>query len=246
MTPLLNGATPSPVGLRFNPTVSAGIQHDLRSVGGCATVGASPLHTMDQHLTVSEAREFTGKSESTIKRLLREITGDPQHVERPFILPSAEEVERRKAAKEPYVWKIDRQFLLRRFPQEEAVESGGVAAGGPATAPVGLVMQVLQEQLRSKDDQLRTLEKQLDRKDDQIASLNERMRESNVLMRELQQRLAIAAPRPVTAEPFVESGGTSEDVMSPPIPQAPKQSAKKPQQKPPRAGMWSRLFRSSK
>jgi hypothetical protein len=37
---------------------------------------------MDQHLTLSEAREFTGKSESILKRLLRDITSDPQHPER--------------------------------------------------------------------------------------------------------------------------------------------------------------------
>jgi hypothetical protein len=201
---------------------------------------------MDQHLTVSEAREFTGKSESTIKRLLREIVGDPQHADRLFILPSAEEVERRKAAKEPYVWKIDRQLLLRRFPQEEAVESGGATQAGPANTHTELVMQVLQEQLKSKDEQLRTLEKQLDRKDDQIASLNERMRESNVLMRELQQRLAIAPPKPATAESFVDSAGPSENVQPPSVSKATKPSTAKTKAKPPRPGLWSRLFRNSK
>ena len=205
---------------------------------------------MDQHLTVSEARQFTGKSESTIKRLLREIVADPQHADRLFILPSAEEVERRKAAKEPYVWKIDRQLLLRRFPQEEAAESGGATQAGPASTHTELVMQVLQEQLKSKDEQLRTLEKQLDRKDDQIASLNERMRESNVLMRELQQRLAIAPPKPATAEAFVESSDRTESVTPSPAPQPAKPSVAKPREKsqknPKRTGMWSRLFRSSK
>ena len=205
---------------------------------------------MDQHLSVSEAREFTGKSESTIKRLLREIVADPQHVDRLFILPSAEEVERRKAAKEPYVWKIDRQLLMRRFPQEDAVESGGVTEGGPVMTHVELVMQVLQEQLKSKDEQMRTLEKQLDRKDDQIASLNERMRESNVLMRELQQRLAIAPPKPVASEVFVEQKDLSEEPVASVTAHVAKspvaKAQNKPQKKTKRPGMWSRLFRSSK
>ena len=79
----------------------------MRAIEECATVGEHHLfHPMDQHLTVSEAREFNGKSESTIKRLLREIVGDPQHVDRLFILPSAEEVERRKAAKEPMLGRL--------------------------------------------------------------------------------------------------------------------------------------------
>ena len=42
-------------------------------------------------------------------------------------------------------------------------------------------------------------EEQLDRKDEQISNLNERMHESNVLMKELQERLAIAAPVALTA-----------------------------------------------
>jgi len=41
---------------------------------------------------------------------------------------------------------------------------------------------------------LQTLETQLDRKDEQIGALNERMRESNILMKELQEKVAIAAP----------------------------------------------------
>ena len=230
--------------------MSVGSQGDLHSAETCATVRVSPLHVMDQHLTVSEAREFTGKSESTIQRLLREITSDPQHVDRLFILPSAAEVERRKAAKEPYAWKIDRQLLLRRFPQEDAVESGGTAAAGFVNSPGELVMQVLQEQLRSKDEQLRTLEKQLDRKDEQIASLNDRMWESNVLMRELQQRLAIAAPKTATAESIVESSAAAENAVTPSSLQPAKpivvKTRGKAQKTPTRIGLWSRLFRSSK
>jgi hypothetical protein len=199
---------------------------------------------MDQHLTVSEARQFTGKSESTIKRLLRDIVGDPQHVDRLFVLPSADEVERRKAAKEPYVWKIDRQLLLRRFPQDETpvTASGGVPSG-PTGNPSDLVMQVLQEQLRSKDEQMRTLEKQLDRKDEQIASLNDRMRESNVLMRELQQRLAITAPKAATNETVVDSAETPANTPSKPA--SSKTSSTKTKAKAKKAGLWSRLFRAS-
>ena len=54
---------------------------------------------MDQHLTVSEARKFTGKSDSTINRLIRDVVLEAQHPERSFILPSHGEVERRKKAR---------------------------------------------------------------------------------------------------------------------------------------------------
>jgi hypothetical protein len=162
--------------------------------------------------TVAEARKLTGKSESTLKRLLREIVAEPNHPERGSVQPSPEEVARLRAAGQQYVWRIDRELLLRRFPlkEEEGAGAGpGAAAGKPGHAGE-LVVQVLQEQLQSKDEQIRSLQTQLDRKDDQIANMNERQRETNVLMRELQQRLALAPPVRTTpdtlaAEPSSET-----------------------------------------
>jgi hypothetical protein len=232
-----------------------------------------PSSALDQHLTLSEARNFTGKSETTLKRLIREITGELNHPDRAFLLPSPEEIERRRAAKEPYAWKIDRQLLLRRFPPETPAGhgSGGGASQESVSAPPELMLQVLREQLQSKDQQIRTLETQLDRKDEQIGSLNERMRESNVLMRELQQRLAIAPPKPpapdtvldsrppppvserrgaATPKPATDkpSAGSAKSAPPPkPKPVHPpstpplKKKATKPQR-----GFFRRLFRSSK
>jgi hypothetical protein len=148
---------------------------------------------MTHRLTVSEAIKLTGKSESTIKRLLREIAANPTHADRSLIDPSHEEVEKRKAAGDSYVWRIAPELLLKRFPVESTGEAS--TADSPTGQPTSdLVVTILREQLHSKDEQIRTLEVQLDRKDDQIANLNERQRESNILMKELQQRLAIAPP----------------------------------------------------
>ena len=151
-----------------------------------------PIARMANGLSVSEARKLTGKSESTIKRLVREITADPEHPDRRCIHPSHEEVERLKATGDRYTWSIAEELLLRRFPPDVAVDSDAVPSS--KTVPESVV-SVLQEQLRSKDKQLRTLETQLDRKDEQIANLNERQRETNILMKSLQERLALDAPK---------------------------------------------------
>lgn len=177
---------------------------------------------MEQHLTVREAKAFTGKSESTIKRLIREIVADPEHADRGLILPSPEEVERRKAAGDTFVWKLNRDLLSRRFPKDVANEEGTTGSKKSAASASGEagdstpIIQVLREQLQSKDRQLQTLETQLDRKDDQIKSLNERMHESNVLMGELQRRLAIAAPVANKSDPInAESvNDTSDQTVS--------------------------------
>lgn len=222
----------------------------------CRLSPIAPLFiAMDQHLTLSEARTVTGKSESTLKRLLREIVSDPTHPDRSYILPSPEEIARRKAANEPYAWKIDRQLLLRRFPADEPAHasSGGVTEPTHHSAPADLMLKVLEEQLKSKDQQIRTLEVQLDRKDEQISNLNERMRESNVLMRELQQRLALPSPKPVAAEHQVEvkPPPPSPSKTTPaPSPRATSKTTAKPTAKSPskpqkpKRGFFSRLFRS--
>lgn len=152
---------------------------------------------MSQYLTVKDATKFVGKSESTIKRLLREITATADHPDRKFVQPSYEEVEARKAAGEPYAWKIAQELLLQRYPQDTATKQGSdVNAADPAAAQAthDVIIGVLREQLQSKDRQIETLEQQLDRKDEQIGHQNERMREQNILMKDLQQRLAITAP----------------------------------------------------
>jgi hypothetical protein len=159
---------------------------------------------MEQHLTLAEARDLTGKSESTIKRKIHDVTSDPAHPDRPLILPPADEVERRKASREPYAWKVNRSLLLRWFPPDESASKP--AGGGDRAATANdAVIEVLRQQLHSKDQQIETLSKQLDRKDEQITALNERQREFNVLMGQLQERLAIAGPRAAGAEPILAS-----------------------------------------
>lgn len=59
---------------------------------------------------------------------------------------------------------------------------------------------LLREQLQSKDRQIETLEKQLDKKDEQISNQHDRMRETNVLMQDLQKRLAIAPARTTSSD----------------------------------------------
>jgi hypothetical protein len=95
--------------------------------------------------------------------------------------------------------------------------------------------------LQSKDEQIRMLATQLDRKDEQLAAQNERMRESNVLMRELQQRLALAPPKPAAVDLETQAG--TETPASNPL----KAPAKKsPSPKPaPRRGLFG-IFRSAK
>ena len=150
---------------------------------------------MDKHLTVKEATEFTGKSESTIKRLIREITADSDHPERSQVTPSHNELEKRKAAGEPYVWKIDKSLLEKRYPQEgthakesETLQSqdGGVTDGDRIITVLEKTVAVLKDELIEKNKQ--------------IAEFQERQREQNLLIKNFQEQLSLAAPKARAAE----------------------------------------------
>jgi len=191
---------------------------------------------MNQFLTVKDATKFVSKSESTIKRLLREITAEAEHPDRSYIQPSHDEVEARKAAAEPYVWKINKALLLKRYPQDDPAEEGtrtnsSSSSSSDHTGSHDVIISVLREQLQSKDRQLETLEKQLDRKDEQIGHQNERMREQNVLMKDLQQRLAITAP----SKPDVVVESTPQESTQDPDSNAPESKAK--------TSFWLKEFR---
>jgi hypothetical protein len=170
---------------------------------------------MPDYLSVSEARKYTGKSESTIKRMIREIANTPDHEDRGLILPSQDELAKRKAANEPYVWKIDKELLDKRYPRSAPGHEGGHAGGeSSATATShSQLIELLQSQLSGKDEQLQILAVQLDRKDTQIENLNKRMSESNVLMQTLQKRLALPpVPTNQSIEVGVADPSTSIDV----------------------------------
>ena len=160
---------------------------------------------MTDLLSVRDARKHTGKSESTLKRMLREIASDPQHEDRGLIQPSHEELEEKKKNGEPYHWKISKELLDKRYPPNEPIHgmAHGVQQGrgesglnGPSHSQF---IELLQNQITSKDAQINTLETQLDRKDEQIASWDKRTHEIHILMQTLQKQLHVENPQNETS-----------------------------------------------
>ena len=150
---------------------------------------------MTNYCSVSQARKLTGKSESTIKRMVREIVSSSDHPDRGSIKPNHEQVARLRASGERYTWSIAKELLLRRFPPPSSDKTVAETKSGQSPS-TGQLVDILREQLSQKDAQIRTLEQQLDRKDEHFAILSERQRESNILMKALQERLSIEAPKP--------------------------------------------------
>ena len=155
----------------------------------CANVTLSYSPTrMTEFITATEASKLTTVSASTIKRFIHDVIGDDSHHSRDKIQPSEDDLRRAKEAGEPYRWKIEREFAIEQFGKaEEAKHERQVT-------PSGVVLEILKDQLQSKDEQIRQLQTQLDRKDEQIARQDSLMQKSQMLMQDLQQRLALTPP----------------------------------------------------
>ncbi len=140
-------------------------------------------------LTIAEAAEKTGRSGSTIRRIIHTITEASSHPDRTGIVPTVKQVEAFKKKGENFTWKIREDLLMKHT--ERALKE----AKKPSTGREEIVY-MLQRELTLKNQQI---EKQFE----VIQSLNERIREGNILMGSLQQHLALpqaaAAKTPAAA-----------------------------------------------
>ncbi len=133
-------------------------------------------------LTISEAATKTGRSVSTIRRVIKTFSEDDTHPDRAAIQPTPKEVAAFRKKDENFAWKIREDVLLREF--EGALKE----AKKDVAEAKGDILSILQNELSLKNQQI---EKQWE----VIHALNDRLREGNILMGSLQKRLALPEPQ---------------------------------------------------
>lgn len=163
-------------------------------------------------LSISEAAEKTGRSLSTIRRLIKSIADSDAHPDRSAIQPTPKDVAALKKKDENFAWKIREDVLLREFK--------------------GALKEAKKETAEAKSDILGILQKELELKNQQIEkqwevihALNDRLREGNILMGSLQKRLAL--PEPQEVSPIVDASSSSSKE---PSSKAPAKASTKKQQ----------------
>lgn len=127
-------------------------------------------------LTIAEAIEQTGRSGSTVRRLIKTITDNDAHADRDAVEPSAKKVAAYKKKGESFTWTIREDVLLRNFGSAPVKEKKYVSKTETD------IFSILQKELSLKNAQI---EKQWE----VIHALNDRLREGNILMGSLQKRL---------------------------------------------------------
>lgn len=198
----------------------------------------------DEYLTIKEAAVETGKAEITVRRLVQRIVKGNDARNRAFLKPTPEELEQHREGP-PAAWRINRKFVREHFAASE--QGSGQPAPTSHTSQDDKVVSVLRAQTES-------MERQLIVKDEQIKSLtmlvdslgnqlNERLREGNILMKGLQERMALPAPMPT---PIVESRPAKQSAKAGASKSTGKDKSKQSEKRQPKTSWLSGLFGGGK
>lgn len=149
------------------------------------------------YLSIRDAAGKYRKAEITIRRFVRSVLEKEQAADRLLIHPAPKDAYTWKKKKRPFSYTIAEELLERHF--------GNATQQPPARRVTGKddyrqllesMNMSLQEQIKAKDEQLRLLAKAID-------DLSERQRETNILMKGLQERLLLSAPKQDVVEASV-------------------------------------------
>ncbi len=191
---------------------------------------------MSTFLTVKEAANLTGKSTSSIRRVLYPIIEKDGHPDRIHIEPTVEDVLKLRMAGENFAWKLSEELVHREFPDEPGSEKGsGASSSRPTSDAEGDLLAMLRGELEIKNKQITTQSELLAKHVELVSGLSERLREGNLLIASLQQRLALTDGRENKASEPV-------DATRAPTPKPEKGSSATTKTSKPKKGFFSRLF----
>lgn len=200
---------------------------------------------MTQFLTVKEAARSTGKSPSSIRRIIYPILETENHPDRPQIQPSREDVQQFRIKGENFAWRISEELLRRAVPLESVSEKWtDKSSARSLNDSESELLAILRRELDIKNQQITQQSDMLAKQMELIDGLSERLREGNILIGSLQQQLVLTdgstrmKSKPVDAEVR----------KSPPEKPAAKVSVKTPAKSPqvqpkPKRGFFGRMFR---
>ena len=203
---------------------------------------------MPAFLSVREAAQRTGKSPSSIRRVIYPILQNDKHPDRTHIEPGVEEALQLRIKGEPFAWRLTEELMQREWPVDAAGEHGQAAASAKTASGAGdgELLAMLRRELDIKNQQITLHGELIGKQMELISGLSERLREGNILIGSLQQRLSLTDGRdtkpvvPVQAKSST-SHKAEKGTGTPTTPQ--KGTAASPKANKPKRGFFSRLFR---
>lgn len=178
---------------------------------------------MTQFHTVKEAARMTGKSSSSIRRIIYPIISAEQHPDREHIRPGVDEVRDLRLKGENFAWRLSDELLRRAVPEESHAEKGSDSGGSHRSHDGnGELLAMLRGELDIKNQQISQQSQMLSQQMELISGLSERLREGNILIGSLQQQLALPAASAKTKTNVVDAKAAKSAAGKPPMKTAAK------------------------
>ena len=164
-----------------------------------------PSPTMTSFLTVKEASQLSGKSPSSVRRIIYPIIHDDAHADRGHIEPSPEEVMKLRVKGENFAWRLSEELLRREMAAEVRPDQGFTGGAGKFQNDAQAeLLSMLRRELDIKNTQITQQAELISKQVELVTGLSERLREGNMLMGSLQQRLALAEAKPTVEAQEIE------------------------------------------
>lgn len=180
---------------------------------------------MTKFLTVKEAAQATGKSASSIRRIIYPILENDQHPDRVHIEPTVKEAKALRLKGENFPWKISEELLRREIPAGTSKSAAGSKTGSPQSNDgSAALIEMLRGELEIKNQQIAAA-------NELMKGLNERLREGNILLGSLQQQLALTDGSARNKSNVVDAAQPEEGTEA------------REKTTPPKRGIFGRLFR---
>lgn len=162
-------------------------------------------------ISIKDASIRYQKAEITIRRFVRSVLEQEKNVDRALIHPLPTDAVKLKKSKKPFAYTISEELLKRHFGDTGSAHATPSSAHGSYVHLLERTNLNLGDQLKVKDEQIRVLAQAID-------DLSERQRETNVLMKGLQERFLLSAPKEDIVEAIVEEGILKKEKKGPSTP----------------------------
>jgi (2Fe-2S) ferredoxin len=178
-------------------------------------------------ISIKDASIRYQKAEITIRRFVRSVLEKEKAAERLMIHPLPQDAVKLKKMKKPFAYTISSDLLKKQFGEGNAAPQSHGSAQGSYVHLLEHTNRSFEQQLQVKDEQIRVLAQAID-------GLSERQRETNVLMKGLQERFLLSAPKEDFVEGVVEEGNMVQKKAA---------HEKKPEKaKKPKKGSWWKVW----
>ncbi len=105
-------------------------------------------------LTVKEAAQFTGKSPSSIRRVIYPIIHEDKHADREHIQPTVENAMQLRVKGENFAWRLSEELLRREVPVESPHEKARATATRSPVHSESDLLAMLRGELQIKNQQI--------------------------------------------------------------------------------------------